>query len=105
MKWRSVYFRLQNNGIYRRKKNGSACPQKPGSSHRFGYDKERHALTWVAGKARISDIDEPVSKCSILCEIKEGKKINHRNTLSLLRIKALFKIRLPDAEIGQKGAF
>ncbi len=29
----------------------------------------------------ISDIDEPVSKCSILCEIKEGKKINHRNTL------------------------
>jgi len=30
---------------------------------------------------------EPVSKCSILFEIKEGENFNHRNTCSISRIK------------------
>jgi hypothetical protein len=30
---------------------------------------------------------EPVSKCSILFEIKEGENFNHRNTWSISRIK------------------
>ena len=30
---------------------------------------------------------EPVSKCSILFEIKEGENFNHRNTYSISRIK------------------
>jgi hypothetical protein len=35
----------------------------------------------------ISFMSEPVSKCSILFEIKEGENFNHRNTCSILRIK------------------
>jgi hypothetical protein len=31
--------------------------------------------------------DEAVSKCSILFKIKEGENFNHRNTLSISRIK------------------
>jgi len=31
-------------------------------------------------------IEEAVSKCSILFEIKEGENFNHRNTLSISRI-------------------
>jgi hypothetical protein len=30
---------------------------------------------------------EAVSKCSILFKIKEGENFNHRNTLSISRIK------------------
>jgi hypothetical protein len=31
--------------------------------------------------------DEAVSNCSILFKIKEGENFNHRNTLSISRIK------------------
>jgi len=31
--------------------------------------------------------NEAVSKCSILSKIKEGENFNHRNTLSISRIK------------------
>jgi hypothetical protein len=30
---------------------------------------------------------EPVSKCSILFDIKEGENFNHRNILNISRIK------------------
>ncbi len=51
---------------------------------------------------------ETFEKCSILFKFKEGENFNHRNTLSILRIK--LKLHCvqnvePDAEIGQKGAF
>jgi hypothetical protein len=51
---------------------------------------------------------ETFEKCSILLKFKEGENFNHRNTLSILRIK--LKLHFvqnlePDTEIGQKGAF
>jgi hypothetical protein len=38
----------------------------------------------VKGKAQIKD---PVSKCSILFEIKEGENFSHRNIRNISRIK------------------
>jgi hypothetical protein len=51
---------------------------------------------------------ETFEKCSILFKFKEGENFNHRNTLSILRIK--LKLHCvqnvePDTEIGQKRAF
>ena len=43
---------------------------------------------------------ETFEKCSILFKSKEGENFNHRHTLSISMIKIL-----PDAGIGQKGAF
>jgi hypothetical protein len=51
---------------------------------------------------------EAFEKCSMLFKFKEGENFNHRNTLSILRIK--LKLHCvqnvePDTEIGQKRAF
>ncbi len=52
--------------------------------------------------------NETFEKYSILFKFKEGENFNHRNTLSISRIK--LKLHFvhnveTDAEIGQKGAF
>jgi len=52
--------------------------------------------------------EETFEKCSILFKFKEGDNFNHRNTLSILRIKLKLLCEQnvePDTEIGQKVAF
>jgi len=62
------------------------------------------------GVIRFPDVSllsfEPISKCSILFEVKEGENFNRRNILDISRINPFHQERGElDAEIGQKGAF
>jgi len=58
--------------------------------------------------AKTTLAEETFGKCSILLKFKECENFNHRNTLSILRIKLTLHFVQnvePDTEIGQKGAF
>jgi hypothetical protein len=45
-------------------------------------------LEWLIERVSIdTEYDETFEKCSILFKFKEGENFNHRNTLSILRIK------------------
>jgi hypothetical protein len=54
-------------------------------------------------------VNEPISKCSILSKVKEGKNFNHMNTRSILRINPPkfgggLKFE-PDAKVGKRWRF